>query len=85
MKNIWEESTETKWWMVPSNISYHNWEVADDITHQELSFLLGTPRDISSRILMYFEHQYFPCLLADCDGTLVIWFLCTLTMKIQVA
>ena len=33
------------------------WEVADDITHQELSFLLETPKQIFSRILMYFEHK----------------------------
>ena len=36
---------------------------------------------------MYFEHQYFPCLLANHDGTLVIRFLYTLriiTVKFQV-
>ena len=36
-----------------------NWEVADDNTHQELSFLLETPKQIFNRILMYFEHKYF--------------------------
>ena len=36
-----------------------NWEVADDITHQELSSLLETPKQIFNKILMYFEHKYF--------------------------
>ena len=31
-------------------------DVADDITHHELSFLLETPKLFFNRILMYFEH-----------------------------
>ena len=54
------------------------WELTDDITDQELSFLLGTPRHILNKILMYFENQYLPCRFANHDEILVIWFLWTL-------
>ena len=50
----------------------HNGEVADDITDQELSFMLKTPKHIFNRVLMYFEHQYLPylCLMANSDQTI---------------
>ena len=35
---------------------FRNREVAYDITHHELSFLLETPKLFFNRILMYFEH-----------------------------
>ena len=41
------------------SLCFYNWEVADNITHQELSSLLETPKQIFNRILMYFEHKYF--------------------------
>ena len=31
-----------------------NWEVADDITHHELSFMLEKPKQVFNRILKYF-------------------------------
>ena len=39
--------------------AFEYWEVADDITHQGLSFLLETPKQIFNRILMYYEHKWF--------------------------
>ena len=41
----------------------NNREVADDITHLELSFLLETTNNVFYSILMYFEHIFYPLSL----------------------
>ena len=53
----------------------HYREVADDITHIELSFLLETTNYVFYSILMYFEHIFFRYPSVNQDETLIIQFL----------
>ena len=52
-----------------------NREVADDITHIELSFLLETTNNVFYSILMYFEHIFFRYPSVNQDETIIIQFV----------
>ena len=54
---------------------FQNREVADDITHLELSFLVETTNNVFYSILMYFEHIFPRYPLVKEDETLIIQFL----------